>query len=165
MMTEFAEPATAATQEPTRFADRKSAEMLCARITAIMDDLNAVLVAETDLIRASKLLEAAELQSRKSELAAIYVSDMNEARNNALVLGRLAPEAVTALHQRHEEFRSLLQINMAVLATAREVSEDIMKSVAEAVGARETVSGYGQSGLTRPKTERTASGIAYDRSL
>ena len=151
--------------EPAKFADRKSAEALCTRILTTMDQLNAVLERETELVRAGKLIKASDLQPNKTSLAAVYVADMNDARANALALGRLAPDDVAQLHRRHKEFRAMLQINMAVLATAREVSEDIMKSVAQAVGAKETASGYSLSGRKRPTAERTASGIACDRSL
>ncbi len=153
------------TEKTETFTDRAAVEAFCGRIMTTMDDLIALLETETEMVRAGKLLEAGDLQPKKSDLANRYVEAMNVARANTVSLGRLAPDIIEAMQRRHVEFRALLQINMAVLATAREASEDILKTVAEAVGNKETASSYGRSGDLRPQTERTASGIACDRNL
>jgi hypothetical protein len=69
------------------------------------------------------------------------------------------------MRRRHEEFAALLKINLAVLATAREVAEDIVRGVSEAVGRAAGPRTYGPTSGVRHPTATGARGIAIDRSL
>lgn len=145
-----------------------AAHALCDRIEAGMDELLAVIEQETALVRAGKLIAAGELQPRKAELVADYVRDMQRVKSNQTAIGKLAGDRVERLRNRHGEFRALLQINMAVLATAREVAEDLVRSVATTVGAQARPQTYAPPGAA-PRAPVgnpvTARGIAVDRNL
>lgn len=142
---------------------REAAEALAGRLETSMDALLAVVEEETRLVRTGKLIEAGALQGRKADLVAAYARDMAEAKANMTALGRLSAPAVARLRDRHAEFRSLIQINMAVLATAREVAEDLVRSVAEAVGQGERPKTYAPPGQAPNPAAVSARGLAVDR--
>jgi hypothetical protein len=102
----------------------QAAEELCDRIGAIMDALIETLEREIKLVRAGRVLAAGEIQPSKSELSRRYLKEMNVAHHNTGPLERFVPDRVKNLQRKHCEFRSLLQINLAVLATAQQVSLD-----------------------------------------
>ena len=56
------------------------------------------------------------------------------------------PEILDALRKRHDLFHALLQINLTVLATARAVSESIMRGVSDELTRKATPQGYGAHG-------------------
>lgn len=141
------------------------AEALCARLTSTMDQLVDAIEEETQLVRSGKLAAASEVQPNKSELAKSYISDIAQVKQNALVLSRLAPASIEVLRGRHEEFRALLKINLAVLATAREVSQDIVKTVAVKTSAGPGTTTYGRSGAMTEQKIIGERGIAVDRNL
>ena len=58
----------------------------------------------------------------------------------------LAGGEIDALHQRHDLFHALLQINLTVLATAHAVSEGIMRGVHDEVTRKSAPQTYGASG-------------------
>ncbi len=144
---------------------RESAEALCSRLTETMDQLVGAIEQETDLVRSGKLLAASEVQPNKSELAKAYIADIAQFKENALALGRLAPTSIEVLRERHEVFRNLLKINLAVLATAREVSQDIVRTVAEKTSAGPGTTTYGRGGAMAEQKIIGERGIAIDRNL
>jgi len=146
----------------TLIGSAEAAEALCARLSKTMDDLIASIEAETQLLRAGKLRAAGELQSNKSELAKAYVAGIAEFKNNAVALGRLAPTSIEVLRERHEEFRSMLQINLAVLATAREVAQDLVRTVAEKTSAGPATTTYGRTGAMNSQRVVGERGLAVD---
>ena len=141
---------------------RDAAEALCDRLSATMDGLLAAIEEETRLVRAGKLMAATEVQPNKSELAKTYVADIAEFKNNAVALSRLAPTSIDALRDRHEEFRSMLKINLAVLATAREVSQDIIRTVSTKMSAGPGTTTYGRTGAMAEQQVIGKRGIAVD---
>ena len=141
---------------------REAAEALCTRLNDTMDKLLDSIDAETALVRSGKLLAASEVQPNKSELAKTYVADIAEIKQNAVALGRLAPQSIEALRERHEEFRSMLKINLAVLATAREVSQDIIRTVAVKTSAGPGTTTYGRTGAMNAQKVVGERGIAVD---
>lgn len=153
------------TPEPL-IGTQDAAHALCDQIEAGMDALLRVIEDETALVRRGQLMAAGELQPRKAELVATYVRDMQRIKANQTALGRLAGDRVQRLRERHGEFRALLQINMAVLATAREVAEDLVRSVASTVGAQARPATYAPPGAqARPGAAPTARGLAIDKAL
>ncbi|MBB4301829.1 hypothetical protein GGD81_000846 [Rhodobium orientis] len=158
-------PVAIQSAEEPLIGSAEAAEELCGRLNATMDELLAAIDAETKLVRAGKLIEASDFQPNKSELAKVYVADIEQFKRNALALSRLAPASITALKERHEEFRSLLQINLAVLATAREVSQDIIRNVARQTSAGPAATTYGRSGTMAKEKIVGERGIAVDRNL
>ncbi|GGE84936.1 hypothetical protein GCM10007285_10580 [Stappia taiwanensis] len=145
-------------------ADRQAAEAACDRLRLAMDQLITVIEAETELVRAGKLAEAGELQPEKANLVSVYMRGMTFVRDHAVALGNLAPGAVEALKRRHGEFQPILRVNLAVLSTAREVSDTLMRKVAEGAGATRAPTTYGPAG-TAPRAPTLADGISINRSL
>jgi SpoVK/Ycf46/Vps4 family AAA+-type ATPase len=162
-------PRTQSTQQDTApeplIATPAAAESLVAELAASMDGLIAIIEEETALVRAGALMKASELSAQKAAMASAYVKLRDKVSRNRIGLATFAPEAVDNARRRHEEFASLLKINLAVLATAREVAEDIVRNVSEAVGRSSAPSTYGRTAAQRPASTISARGIALDRSL
>jgi hypothetical protein len=144
---------------------RAGAESILAELEATMDGLIGVIEEETRLVRVGALLQAGTVEPQKSKLAAAYVRIRTRVKANSVALARHAPEAVAAMQRKHAEFAELLKINLAVLATAREVAEDIIRNVSETVGRQQGPRTYGPASTVRPATATGARGIALDRNL
>lgn len=96
-----------------------------------MDALLQLIEAEALLLRDGKAFAAAELGQRKSHYAKRYMDELAVLGAIGQSLEDLDPGQVDRLRQRHEEFRSVLQINLAALATARAVSDSALRTVAD----------------------------------
>lgn len=116
-------PATPVALAPVPADDRKAAMEICASIGATMETLLQLIEAESVLLRAGKPIVATLVAARKRELAAAYLVDLDVLREIGVELAAFAPEAVDRLRQLHEEFVSVLQIDMATLATVRATAE------------------------------------------
>ncbi|WP_181707488.1 flagellar protein FlgN [Chthonobacter rhizosphaerae] len=149
----------------TRIATREAAEALIAELNVAMDEVLALLGEETALVKAGKLKAATALAERKNEKAAEYTRMMILARDEVAALGRLAPRSTEMLRRRHEVFRAEVQINLAVLATARDVAEDLLRSVATEVGTMDRPATYGRAGRPGDVVDTTMRGIAVDRNF
>lgn len=148
-----------------RIETRRDAETLCADIGGILDRLVALVGEETRLVRAADIVAATRLQETKADLARHYVIALEALRGNAATIGRLTPVMVDQLRRRHESFQSDLQVNMAVLATARTVSETLVRGVAEEVCAQNAPKTYGAGGVITGLARDASSPIAVSRSL
>ena len=164
MTIQLRRPATKQHNKPL-IGSRDAAEALCTRLNQTMDQLIDSIDEETQLVRSGKLLAASEVQPNKSELAKSYISDIAQVKENALALSRLAPTSIDALRTRHEEFRAMLKINLAVLATAREVSQDIIHTVKMKTSSGPGTTTYGRSGAMAEQKIIGERGIAVDQSL
>ncbi|MBT9290603.1 flagellar protein FlgN [Prosthecodimorpha staleyi] len=142
-----------------------AAESILAELSDTMEGLIGAIEEETRLVRAGALIKASEIEPEKSRLAAAYVRIRGRVKTNSVALARHAPAAVEALRRRHGEFADLLKTNLAVLATAREVAEDILRNVSESVGRQAGPRTYGPGSTVRPAAQVGARGIALDRSL
>lgn len=138
---------------------------LVEKLGNAMEDLLVLLREETALVKAGKLRQAGELAMDKEEKAALYTRLMLAARDEIETLKAYVPDATAALLKRHELFRSEVQINLAVLDTARDVAEDILRTVASEVGQAETPAVYGRSGHAQAAYAMSARGVAVNRSL
>ena len=127
-------------------ASKADADTLLADLGETMDGMVSLLEAETKLVRASKLREAARLQPEKAKLARRYLDGMAALKANAAFLKEIMPDRVQRLRQRHDTFRDKLQTNLATLSTARAVSEELVRSVAVELGARDAPEVYGADG-------------------
>jgi len=148
---------------PAVIASGADAVGLCEIIERAMESLIETIEQETSLIRGGKVMDASALQLKKAGLSDVYVKAILYARKQSAELKHYAPDAVDRLQRRHEEFKALLRINMAVLSTARDVSEDLVKTVSRTVGKTEKPTTYGRSGLTGAHSAAPIPGIAYDR--
>lgn len=146
-----------------KIVSQAEAQTMVAELHAAMDDLLELLAEETRLVKAGKLKDAAALAVRKEERAADYTRLMLVARDEVEILQRFDPVGTEKLRRRHELFRAEVQINLAVLATARDVAEDMMRAVAAEAGATEAPSTYGRLG--EQSREPTLRGFAIDRNF
>ena len=114
-----------ATTLPSQLAveSRESAVAICGTIEATMEALLQLVEAESALLRANKPVAAAAVSARQNEFAAAYIRDLELLRAIGHELEILAPDAVDRLRRLHEEFVSVLQIDMAALAAARAAAE------------------------------------------
>ncbi|MGL5362620.1 MAG: hypothetical protein ACRDBH_07050 [Bosea sp. (in: a-proteobacteria)] len=131
-------------------ADTRLRVTLPAEATALVDSVVEQLSAlahvvgeETQLVRDGKLAEALEREVRKSELAGAYMKGLEQVKANAVALARFSPDGVVRLKAAHLEFQELIETNQAVLATARAVSESIVRDLAAQTGTQTRASGYG----------------------
>ncbi|MBH0236862.1 hypothetical protein [Methylobrevis albus] len=151
-------------------ADLPVTSQVAAR--ALIDQLDASIVAlstvideETDLVRAGRLKAAAAMAARKQECSDVYVALMLRAQREVAALGRLAPVETQRIRKRHHLLQADLQINLAVLATAHQVAEDLMRAVAREVEGQRTPQTYGRPATAAARAYGGARGIALDRSL
>ena len=144
--------------------DAEAAEATCRRLEGAMARLLAVVEKETELVRLGKLDEAGSLQPEKAKLVSVYMRGMTYVRDQTISLGNRAPVAVERLKRQHQEFQPVLRINLAVLATAREVADGLLRKVAEGAGSARKPLTYGPGGQG-PRTSELADGIAVNRAL
>lgn len=151
-------------REP-KITSPETAEALIRQLNTAMDDVLTLLGEETALVKAGRLKAAGELADLKTEKTAEYTRLMLMARDEVASLGRLAPRSTEMLRRRHDVFRAEVQINLAVLATARDVAEDLMRSVATEVGTQQRPATYGRVGRPGELVDTTMRGIAVDRNF
>jgi len=147
-----------------RPSSKTEADAFCFALINTMERLLVIIEQETELVRDGELAKSGELQPEKARLIHEYTRGMMCAKDNAVALGNLSPAAVQALRSRHGEFQPVLRINLAVLSTAREVTNDILSTMAKAVNAKQQTTTYGPKGQS-PAGPSAAHGIALNRSL
>jgi hypothetical protein len=155
-------PAEPAPRAPV--ASPREAEALVEGLIGLMNALMRVVRDETELLRASRLREAATLSDAKSDAAKAYVQGLDGLKANAIALARWAPASVDRLKQAQAGLTEALSINMAVLATARSVSEGIVRSLAAEVDAPRTLNTYGV-GRQKPAARTSAGPLMVSKSL
>jgi hypothetical protein len=144
-----------------------------AEAIALVDDVIQQLAAlahqvgeETALVKAGKLSQAMSHEGRKGELAGGYMRALQDVKANAVSLARFAPDAVQRLKQAHGEFQDLIETNQAVLATARAVSEALMRDLAREANPTVHASGYGPANQRPTPFQRPATGpLVVSRNL
>jgi hypothetical protein len=166
--TAMATPVTAPAPPPTLEAAITSEAEATAALIAIrrlMGELCDIVEEETALVRAGHLTAAAKVAERKSELAGAFMARAVRVQASVRYLSRTTPQLFDELRRQHEEFRAKLQINLTVLATARAVSEGILRGVSNELARRSTVSTYGASGRREDPAGRAVIPIAMSRRL
>lgn len=108
---------------------RTAAQELCLAVECHMDDLIALVEEETTLIRAGKLFALKDLESRKKKSAREFINGLEAVKKIRPTLEKHAPDAIYSLRRRHAEFRSMLQLSLAALATAKEVSDGMLNGI------------------------------------
>jgi flagellar biosynthesis/type III secretory pathway chaperone len=138
---------------------------LIGHLAEIMASLLEVLEEETQLVRAGRISEVGRIAPRKSELARGYIADAERLKANGLFLARELPHEFDDLRRRHEHFRALLQINLAVLATAHAVSEGIIRNAAGELAHKAAPQTYGMTGRTSVPGASACPPVAVSRKL
>jgi len=140
---------------------RKLAENLMDAMSALL----AVIERETELVRAGKLREAMTSEPRKAELSKRYVNAVGQLKASQKYLAQAAPDLLRTLHRHHDVFRSMLQINLTVLATAHAVSESIVRGVNAEMQRRSVPNTYTASGRRAAPGPRHITPLSVSRSL
>ena len=149
---------------PAAIATAAEAEQATAQMIGLMDRLGGLLEEETALVREGKLAQAVTVAEPKADLVRRYVADCTRLRGSPLA--RLLPKArLEALYRRYETFRSAIQTNMTVLATAHAVSEDIVRGVSAEMARKSTPQTYGASGRSNGPSRHAAAPIVVSRTL
>ena len=141
------------------------ARKLAENLMEAMSVLLAVIERETELVRAGKVREAMMLETRKSELSRRYVGAVSHLKASQKYLAASAPELLTTLHRHHDVFRSMLQINLTVLATAHAVSEGIVRGVNTEIQRRNIPDTYTSAGQRATPGPRHITPLSVSRSL
>jgi hypothetical protein len=123
------------TAQPPVF-DSESARQFCGDLAQTVDSLIEVLNEEARLIRAARLTAAAEISGLKATVSERYTRAHGVLKSAAAELKRLAPDEVDHLRERHSALESAISLNLAVLATARTVSETLIRDIADTVTAQ-----------------------------
>jgi hypothetical protein len=146
-------------------ASEAEAHAVLGEISRLMTELCEIVEEETALVRKGRLTSAARVAQRKGDLARAFVGHATRVRASTRFLSRHTPQLLEMLRQQHEEFRTRLQINLTVLATARAVSEGILRGVSNELARRSSVQTYGASGRRREAGRNAGAPIALSRSL
>jgi hypothetical protein len=149
---------------PQRVTSRHDAEGLAAAVLATLGALESTLTAETALVRAGRIRDGLAQEERKNELAARYLRQLEGVKANAVALARFAPDAVERLKTAHAGFGRTVETNRMVLATARAVSEGLIKTVSDELDRASRPASYGPS-ASAPARAARAGPLVLSRSL
>jgi hypothetical protein len=141
---------------PQRVTSRSDAETLVAAILATLRALDAALTEETAFVRIGKIRDGLAGEARKGELAARYLRELEAVKANAVALARFAPDAVESLKAAHAAFTRTVETNRMVLATARAVSEGLIKTVSDELDRASRPTTYGPAAATPARTANAA---------
>lgn len=136
-----------------RVASREDAERLVAGVLAAMADLETVLERETAHVRVGRLRDGLAEEDRKAELGAAYIKGLEAVKANAVALARFTPEALDRLKGAHGRFSRVIEANQMVLATARAVSESLVKGLADELNRTARPQGYAPSTVQAPRAQ------------
>lgn len=145
--------------------DQTDAIELCERTESALVELIALLNKETTLLRAGHLKEAGTLSAEKAQRSQDYVVLARSVQRVAERLKATAPEHIQRLQQRHESFATQMAENLRVLATARNLTEDLLTDVAKTVGVQQAPKTYGRSGGLNVPKGGGVPGLAVNRAL
>jgi flagellar biosynthesis/type III secretory pathway chaperone len=143
--------------------DELPATELCDRAMSALDQLVSVMNEETTLLRAGRMKDASVLTGEKTALAQDYVGLVRSIQRQTARLLKEAPDAVRQLRAGHERLATQLAENLRALSTAKNVTEDILTDVAQAVGQKNQTRTYGATGQMS-NAPQVARGIAVNRA-
>lgn len=129
--------------ERPRISSPLEARALVEAVLETLASLSHLIGEETELVRAGRLPEAMQREPRKAELAGIYMRGVEQVKLNAVALARFTPDQVKRLKDAHSSFQGLVETNQLVLATARAVSESIVRELASDANKPSRAGGYG----------------------
>jgi hypothetical protein len=148
-----------------RVATAAEGERLIAHVAGILEALLAVVEEETELTRQGRIAQIGDLAEKKAELARLYYAATEQVKQNAAFLKATLPARMSELKLRHDMFRSLLQINLTVLATVHAVSEGIIRGVAGELARKSAPQTYGVSGRANSVAPTASNPVALLRTL
>jgi len=150
---------------PHRIETAADGERLVKHLADVLDALLGIVEQETELVRAGRIGQATQLETRKAELCGLYLGAAERIKANSAFLGANMPDKVDELRRRHDTFRALLQINLTVLATAHAVSEGIIRGVAGELTRKSAPQTYCPSGRPTAPAPNAVRPVALSRSF
>ena len=141
------------------------AEKAIENLALLIQKLSGLVEQETALVRAGHVRKATVISQEKSVLAGELYSSGERFRANAKFIRKVAPARCVALAPIQEAFRTILQKNLVVLATAHAVSEGIVRRLSGDLGKKSTPQVYGPSGRRTASYARHGQPIAVSRKL
>jgi hypothetical protein len=145
--------------------DQAEAQHVIGHLSDVMDALLALVEEETKLVRLGRLAEVGALAEKKTRLARLYLADTSRLQASQPYLAKTVPGVLQVLRERHNTFRSMLQINLTVLATAHAVAEGIIRGVSDEINRNAAPQLYGASGRQAVPPPRSAQPLAVSRVL
>jgi DNA anti-recombination protein RmuC len=145
--------------------DSLPAEELCARAETALQALVNIMNEETTLLRAGHFRQAGALTAEKTQLAQDYVGFARSVQRQTERLRADAPHAMERLQQGHESLATQMADNLRVIATARNVAQDLLTDVAEVVGQSSRTRTYDRKGEIGSPKPTSARGISINRAL
>ncbi|MGL5448082.1 MAG: hypothetical protein ACRDBL_12315 [Rhabdaerophilum sp.] len=133
----------------------EEAETLVNSALSALDRLEPIIEQETELFRKGRVREALSLAMDKNEAAQLYTRCLELLKSNAIAIGRFQPSGLPSLKGRHESFAHLMNLNMAVVATARTVSEGLMRDLADTLSENSSPKTYLRGGNIQRKLGTT----------
>jgi hypothetical protein len=152
------------TAQTMRVTGSTEAEQLVAGVLETMTDLEALLETETAHVRVGRFREGLSQELRKNELAASYIQGLEAIKANAVALARFAPDALERLKTAHARFGRTVDANQIVLATARAVSESLVKGIADEMNRHSRPQGYAPAGYA-PRRPQSSEPLVVSKSL
>lgn len=132
-----------------RVSKPEEAETLVNSALAALDRLEPLIEQETRLFRVGKVRDALGLAMDKNDAAQTYTRCLEMLKSNAIAIGRFQPSGLDLLKKRHELFAKTMSMNMTVVATARTVSEGLLRDLADAVGKNASPRTYAKGMIVR----------------
>jgi hypothetical protein len=139
-------PAPERSDARLRITTPEDAERLVLSALSALDTLEPLIEEETALFKAGHAREALGMALSKNEAASLYTRCLEALKGNAIAVGRFQPESLDTLRARHDGFSRKMALNMAVVATARTVSEGLLRELADSVGQNASPRTYAERG-------------------
>jgi hypothetical protein len=108
---------------------------LCERLLKNTADIISVLDRETELLRKVRSAEMEAIATRKTSLGAVLAHDMSLLKQNAQYISRIAPEQIAMLKEQNRRFSRSLEINHDALQAMKNISENLIRNIAEKASA------------------------------
>lgn len=157
-------PATAA--ERLAALDELDPAELVNRTGDVLAKLVEIMDAETNLLHAHRYTQAGQLSAEKTQLAQDYVGLARAVQRRLPQLEADVPEHVARLKRGHDSLVTQMAENLRVIATSRDVTENLLADVATSVAGQERARTYDQTGMVLDPSELNgARGIAVNRAL
>jgi hypothetical protein len=149
----------------TPITTASEAERAIDDLNALLEELSGLLSRETALVRAGRIRSAAAIEPVKKNLTGKLFACGERLKGSANFVLQAVPVQCAALKDVQEAFNSVLQRNMAVLATAHAVSEGIVRRLSAELARKSAPQVYGASGRTAAPNPKHGRPLAVSRTL
>ncbi len=128
---------------PATLTGRADAEALILHAVHAITALEAALETETQHLAAGRIGQGLVGERAKAELTGAYLAAITAAKTNAVAAKRLAPDLLPLLGTAQARLHATALRNQAVLATAKAVSEGLVRAMADEVAKQARPQAYG----------------------